>query len=485
MLVDPNTGMPMDGGPVRENMIEAALSADSAAAGSVSGFAQGMGVSSKGDLLDKSLDVIPGLSQTTAWNVRRGFNTMAYGGRGVTQVGGIKATLSPRFLTRLPSAQAMGGASMVGKNQNYIFGARKYKTGEAYTPFNILARGGNFAFRKAAGRFEAKAASGTKLGKFRSGMVNLNSEGSAFSIGTLARITAADKMARGKLPTENVLNFLGKTDDKLVTSFRGIKAAQYNQQALANAVSAARPQIAASPFGAQQAVKSRLPMSTPLAALNPTADEAARLSYASVTGSVSGRVSGFMSQTRMGNLGMDAVKAADAAGNKAFMSGVGSAVRMMEKGGFERVGGQFLVKGGSELATKFGYQAGQRVGLGTAARVGMQKGGAKIGARLALAAGANAVPVVGQFVSAALLASLVMDVGQLGVAAFKSGVDFAKEGVQSYRGQINKGVMGMGYRDNTVAATSRARGVQAIQNSRLNARSVLGSEAGAMHAHFG
>jgi hypothetical protein len=85
----------------------------------------------------------------------------------------------------------------------------------------------------------------------------------------------------------------------------------------------------------------------------------------------------------------------------------------------------------------------------------------------------------------ALWASLAMDVGQLGVAAFKSGVDFAKEGVQSYRGQINKGVMGMGYRDNTVAATSRARGVQAIQNSRLNARSVLGSEAGAMHAHFG
>jgi hypothetical protein len=502
MLVDPNTGMPMDGGPVRENMIEAALSADSAAAGSVSGFAQGMGVSSKGDLLDKSLDVIPGLSQTTAWNVRRGFNTMAYGGRGVTQVGGIRATLSPRFLTRLPSAQAMGGASMVGKNQNYIFGASKYKANEAYTPFNILARGGNYAMKKSAGRVTSSiaknaAASGktvaeiqasmmeTKAGRFKLGVQSTGSaEGGAFSIGTLARITAADKMARGKLPTENVLNFLGKTDDKLVTSFRGIKAAQYNQQALANAVSAARPQIAASPFGAQQAVKSRLPMSTPLAALNPTANEAAWLSYGSVQGSVSGRVAGFMGQMRLGSEGSLARNAVMGT-NLYAKEGAEAAVKFMEKGGFQRVGGQFAATKGGELVTKFGYQAGQRVGLGTAVRVGMQKGGLKIGARLALAAGANAVPVVGQVVSAALLASLVMDVGQLGVAAFKSGVDFAKEGVQSYRGQINKGVMGMGYRDNTVAATSRARGVQAIQNSRLNARSVLGSEAGAMHAHFG
>ena len=56
---------------------------------------------------------------------------------------------------------------------------------------------------------------------------------------------------------------------------------------------------------------------------------------------------------------------------------------------------------------------------------------------------------------------------------------------RSMIGSIDKPVMGMGFRDNTIAATSRQRGVMAIQNSQLNARSVLGSEASALAAHFG
>jgi hypothetical protein len=53
------------------------------------------------------------------------------------------------------------------------------------------------------------------------------------------------------------------------------------------------------------------------------------------------------------------------------------------------------------------------------------------------------------------------------------------------QGTMNNDVFGNGYKDNEVAATSRARGVMAIQNSRLNARSLLGSEGAMMHAHFG
>lgn len=53
------------------------------------------------------------------------------------------------------------------------------------------------------------------------------------------------------------------------------------------------------------------------------------------------------------------------------------------------------------------------------------------------------------------------------------------------QGTINKPLFGTGYVDNEVAASSRARGVMAIQNSRLNARSLLGSEASMMAAHFG
>jgi hypothetical protein len=53
------------------------------------------------------------------------------------------------------------------------------------------------------------------------------------------------------------------------------------------------------------------------------------------------------------------------------------------------------------------------------------------------------------------------------------------------QGSMNKPLFGAGFKDNEVAATSRSRGVMAIQNSRLNARSSLGSEGAMMAAHFG
>lgn len=82
-------------------------------------------------------------------------------------------------------------------------------------------------------------------------------------------------------------------------------------------------------------------------------------------------------------------------------------------------------------------------------------------------------------------ASLVYDLGKMGGELIKSGATLAKDAVKSMKGSIDKPVFGMGYKDNEIAATSRARGVMAIQNSRLNARSMLGSEAGMMAAHFG
>jgi len=82
-------------------------------------------------------------------------------------------------------------------------------------------------------------------------------------------------------------------------------------------------------------------------------------------------------------------------------------------------------------------------------------------------------------------ASLVYDLGKLGGHLVKSGVNLAKDAVKSMKGSIDKPMFGMGYKDNEVAATSRARGVMAIQNSRLNARSMLGSEGSMMAAHFG
>ena len=82
-------------------------------------------------------------------------------------------------------------------------------------------------------------------------------------------------------------------------------------------------------------------------------------------------------------------------------------------------------------------------------------------------------------------ASLAYDVGKGVGKLMMGGVNTAKDAVKSFQGSINKPLFGAGFKDNEVAATSRARGVMAIQNSRLNARSMLGSESSMLAAHFG
>jgi hypothetical protein len=114
---------------------------------------------------------------------------------------------------------------------------------------------------------------------------------------------------------------------------------------------------------------------------------------------------------------------------------------------------------------------------GTARVLGTSAGAKVLGARAA----AMAIPGL-QFVAAA---SFVYDLGKMAGEVVKSGINLARDANKSLQGSINKPMFGMGYRDTEAAATSRSRGVMAIQNSRLNARSVLGSEAGMMASHFG
>ena len=82
-------------------------------------------------------------------------------------------------------------------------------------------------------------------------------------------------------------------------------------------------------------------------------------------------------------------------------------------------------------------------------------------------------------------ASFIYDIGRMGGEIIKSGINLAKDANKSLQGSIAKPAFGMGYKDTEAAATSRARGVQAIQNSRLNARSALGAEGAMMAAHYG
>lgn len=63
--------------------------------------------------------------------------------------------------------------------------------------------------------------------------------------------------------------------------------------------------------------------------------------------------------------------------------------------------------------------------------------------------------------------------------------EFAANVYNSYTGWGNRRMFGAPFKTNEAAMTSRSRGVMAIQNSRLNARSVIGAEAGGMHAYFG
>lgn len=122
--------------------------------------------------------------------------------------------------------------------------------------------------------------------------------------------------------------------------------------------------------------------------------------------------------------------------------------------------------------------------VGTKNAMGMLTGqfgkeGAKIAGNIAFRAGMKVANPI-------LTASLVYDLSKMAATAvIGGGARLAKDAIKSAQGQINKPGFGMGFKDNEVAATSRARGVAAIQNSRLNARSSLGAEAAAMAARFG
>jgi hypothetical protein len=111
----------------------------------------------------------------------------------------------------------------------------------------------------------------------------------------------------------------------------------------------------------------------------------------------------------------------------------------------------------------------------------VKAGGAKVG----MAVGARAVAAAVPGLNLIFAADMAYQLAKLGGLAVKAGINFGKDGMKSMQGNMNSGIFGSGYKDDEVRATSRARGVAAIQNSRLNARSLLGSEGAMMASHFG
>jgi hypothetical protein len=147
-------------------------------------------------------------------------------------------------------------------------------------------------------------------------------------------------------------------------------------------------------------------------------------------------------------------------------------------GGFEGKSGKVFLKG--DAADFLSKRAFREMGVKGAGAI-VKAGGAKAAMALGARAAAFAIPGM-QVVGAAML---INDLGNMTGELIKGGINLARDAGKSLQGSIAKPTFGMGYKDTEAAATSRARGVMAIQNSRLNMRSLLGSEASMLAAHYG
>jgi hypothetical protein len=145
----------------------------------------------------------------------------------------------------------------------------------------------------------------------------------------------------------------------------------------------------------------------------------------------------------------------------------------------DRASGWLKSIGQRGLAGKFIRQEGAE---------GLAKLGGKIGTTLLGKVAGKAVPVVGY----ALIASEVYQYASMAFeGAYKLGEAYfyklPKAAYQSVNAIANRG-MGMSVAGTTFLAqttSNRARAVQAIQGSKMNARSALGQEAGLLAGHFG
>lgn len=153
--------------------------------------------------------------------------------------------------------------------------------------------------------------------------------------------------------------------------------------------------------------------------------------------------------------------------SESYMKGVNAASRHLAAGG-----NQGLFKGMRTAAASLGDD-GARLGAKGAMKFG--------GAKAAALAGGSFIPGV----NAALWAYTAVDITKMLLSATKQIPGFTRDALNSFKGGIQKPVFGTRFLDNSVAATSRQRGVMAIQASQLNARSVLGNEAAGLYSYFG
>lgn len=171
-----------------------------------------------------------------------------------------------------------------------------------------------------------------------------------------------------------------------------------------------------------------------------------------------------------------------------FLHGVGGGLDVADAHRLNNAGKQSFVKGAglaSRWAAETGIESGTRYGIRGAAKhivgQGMNKGAVKAAAVF----GGKALGMVIPGLNVIMAASLVYDIAKLGGSLIKGTIKTAADAARSFQGGSVKSIINATYKDTEAAATARARGVMAIQNSQLNARSILGSEAASMHQRFG
>lgn len=376
----------------------------------------------------------PNAITTSGWNAFRGSNTILRGGWSSNELNRgtfLKNQFMPRSFGRMSSIYGVDNSNAPRIGKAY----RRKGDKRPYSPFNFL------------GSDEGKLNPNALL-NFINKKRNPGAETQRyFSPGFMSRQTAASKISRGvKVDPDRVMSNLGKLD----------------------------PNIGKMMADAPTDFASSL-----------SKGELAQFTAASMQGTVSLKASGLFSYLQTGApsekvLAKFGTNETGQAAKEAFQKWGSDAADKFAQGNLSKVGSKLVYKAGQGEAEKFGFSA-VRAGMADAA----VEGGSLASGEIAGLAVAQFIPVVGEVVDAIAAAKLVFDVGKMAAGAASSAMQTAKDAAISFKGDIGKPIMGMGYKDNSVAATSRSRGVAAIQNSRLNARSALGSEAAPMFAHFG
>lgn len=425
MAIDPNTGQDYSANTVGGQMGIDALSN------------AGVDTPLIFDLLASS----PTAAHTTAWNMRRVSRTMTHGGRkglrgqfGLNDISTVQGSALSRLTRGRSAVNEFSGGRGIRQTFSPLGGRRLANasnieplTDKGYTPFNFVA---NYA-NKGAGRL-AKMATREDAGglaKTVAGRLNMfgaASEGETyFSPGTLGRLSSMSRVYRGSDKA------LGKMAPHLYESLSATNPEAYKSMY-------GKLLMRENGFGAA-AGRATSVLGDSISFANPS-NELGQMVGLSMRGRFSQGISGYVHASQMASKGIDA-KAAS------YLAEEGS--------GFARGAAKFaehIDAGG--IAAKFA------------------------GAAKFAPAALEGASIVGNIL-------LARDLAIMGGKVISRAASTMVEAGNSVKGSIDKPIMGMGYKDNTVAATSRQRGVMAISNSRLNMRSVLGSEAASIHAAWG